>query len=165
MKLGLYMATQWRQGANLGPELANLIAQVRTAKASGPACGTPKGTVASTASQTPAVAPSANAGTEGADTEKRQFTPGEDRRKSRVDRRSGLERRQMSREEANYNGPERRSGEDRRVATGLERRRGPGRRRNDDRREAEEGEMNTEQAEVIRRAFVEPPQVTVKGGG
>jgi alkanesulfonate monooxygenase SsuD/methylene tetrahydromethanopterin reductase-like flavin-dependent oxidoreductase (luciferase family) len=35
MKLGLYMATQWRQGADLGPELANLIAQVRSAKASG----------------------------------------------------------------------------------------------------------------------------------
>src|SRR5262245_61457142 len=35
MKLGLYMATQWRQGADLGPELANLIAQVRAAKASG----------------------------------------------------------------------------------------------------------------------------------
>ena len=35
MKLGLYMATQWRQGANLGPELANLIEQTRTAKASG----------------------------------------------------------------------------------------------------------------------------------
>src|SRR5437763_15360696 len=35
MKLGLYMATQWRQGANLGPELANLIEQVRVARASG----------------------------------------------------------------------------------------------------------------------------------
>ena len=35
MKLGLYMATQWRQGADLGPELANLIEQVRTARASG----------------------------------------------------------------------------------------------------------------------------------
>ncbi len=35
MKLGLYMATQWRQGADLGPELANLIAQTRAAKASG----------------------------------------------------------------------------------------------------------------------------------
>ncbi|MBM3646917.1 MAG: LLM class flavin-dependent oxidoreductase [Alphaproteobacteria bacterium] len=35
MKLGLYMATQWRQGADLGPELANLIEQVRAAKASG----------------------------------------------------------------------------------------------------------------------------------
>ena len=35
MKLGLYMATQWRQGADLGPELKNLIEQVRVAKASG----------------------------------------------------------------------------------------------------------------------------------
>ena len=35
MKLGLYMATQWRQGADLGPELENLIEQVRVAKASG----------------------------------------------------------------------------------------------------------------------------------
>jgi alkanesulfonate monooxygenase SsuD/methylene tetrahydromethanopterin reductase-like flavin-dependent oxidoreductase (luciferase family) len=35
MKLGLYMATQWRQGADLGPELANLIEQTRMAKASG----------------------------------------------------------------------------------------------------------------------------------
>ncbi|QQS12823.1 MAG: LLM class flavin-dependent oxidoreductase [Rhodospirillales bacterium] len=35
MKLGLYMATQWREGADLGPELANLIAQTRAAKASG----------------------------------------------------------------------------------------------------------------------------------
>ena len=35
MKLGLYMATQWRQGADLGPELENLIEQVRVSKASG----------------------------------------------------------------------------------------------------------------------------------
>jgi alkanesulfonate monooxygenase SsuD/methylene tetrahydromethanopterin reductase-like flavin-dependent oxidoreductase (luciferase family) len=35
MKLGLYMATQWRQGADLGPELDNLIEQVRVARASG----------------------------------------------------------------------------------------------------------------------------------
>ena len=35
MKLGLYMATQWREGAELGPELANLIEQTRAAKASG----------------------------------------------------------------------------------------------------------------------------------
>jgi hypothetical protein len=77
------------------------------------------------------------------------FPAGEDRRKNRVDRRSGFDRRQMSREESGYTGPERRSGEDRRSATGLERRRGPGRRRADDRREAEEGEMNTEQFEFI----------------
>ena len=35
MKLGLYMATQWREGADLKPELANLIAQTRAARASG----------------------------------------------------------------------------------------------------------------------------------
>ncbi|MCW5747326.1 MAG: LLM class flavin-dependent oxidoreductase [Alphaproteobacteria bacterium] len=35
MKIGLYMATQWRAGADLGPELANLIDQVRAAKANG----------------------------------------------------------------------------------------------------------------------------------
>ncbi|MBV8406735.1 MAG: LLM class flavin-dependent oxidoreductase [Alphaproteobacteria bacterium] len=35
MKLGLYMATQWRQGADLGPELDNLVEQVRVARASG----------------------------------------------------------------------------------------------------------------------------------
>ena len=31
MKLGLFMNTQWRQGADLGPELDNLIEQVRVA--------------------------------------------------------------------------------------------------------------------------------------
>lgn len=35
MQLGLFMATQWRQGADLGPELDNLIEQVRAARASG----------------------------------------------------------------------------------------------------------------------------------
>src|SRR3954451_9207352 len=35
MKLGFYMATQWRQGADLGPELANLVEQVRVARSSG----------------------------------------------------------------------------------------------------------------------------------
>jgi len=35
MKIGLYMATQWREGANLGRETTNLIAQARAAKASG----------------------------------------------------------------------------------------------------------------------------------
>ena len=74
---------------------------------------------------------------------------GPDRRKSRIDRRTGLERRQMTMEQAGYSGPERRSGTERRVDTGLERRRGPGRRRADDRREAEEGEMNVEQFEFI----------------
>jgi len=50
---------------------------------------------------------------------------------------------------------ERRSGDrrksvvDRRAGGGLDRRRGPGRRRSDDRRSAEEGEMNPEQFEFI----------------
>ena len=35
MKIGLYMATQWREGAALGPELANLIEQVRAARTNG----------------------------------------------------------------------------------------------------------------------------------
>jgi hypothetical protein len=74
---------------------------------------------------------------------------GPDRRLSRIDRRSGLERRAMSREDSNYTGPERRSGEERRVDTGLERRRGPGRRRSDERRVAEEGEMNEAQFEFV----------------
>ena len=74
---------------------------------------------------------------------------GPDRRQSRVDRRTGLDRRQQTRAESGYTGPERRSGEDRRDDTGLERRRGPGRRRSDERRSAEEGEMNTEQFEFV----------------
>lgn len=74
---------------------------------------------------------------------------GPDRRASRVDRRTGLERRQISAEDCGYDGKERRVAEDRRQATGLERRRGPGRRRADDRRSAEEGEMNTEQFEFV----------------
>jgi hypothetical protein len=74
---------------------------------------------------------------------------GEDRRKSVVDRRLGAERRQMSREESGYTGPERRVSVDRRAATGLERRRGPGRRRSDDRKAAEEGEMTAEQFEFV----------------
>ena len=72
---------------------------------------------------------------------------GPDRRGSVVDRRMGVDRRQQSAEEAGYDGPERRSGVDRRAATGLERRRGPGRRRSDDRKAAEEGEMTGEQFE------------------
>jgi hypothetical protein len=52
-----------------------------------------------------------------------------DRRQSVVDRRSGLDRRQLEEEEP----------------TNLERRRGPGRRRTDFTRSAEEGEMTQEQ--------------------
>jgi hypothetical protein len=74
---------------------------------------------------------------------------GPDRRQNVVDRRSGIDRRQKTREESGYTGPERRSGIDRRSATGLERRRGPGRRRSDDRKAAEEGEMTAEQFEFV----------------
>jgi hypothetical protein len=77
---------------------------------------------------------------------------GPDRRKSRVDRRSGIERRQQTAAEAGYNGPERRKGVDRRVAAAsgtLERRRGPGRRLSDERKTAEEGEMNELQFEFV----------------
>jgi hypothetical protein len=74
---------------------------------------------------------------------------GDSRRKSEVDRRAGLDRRRKSAAEAGYTGPERREPDDRRD-TGLERRRGPGRRRSDDRRGAEEGEMNDAQFEFIR---------------
>jgi hypothetical protein len=72
--------------------------------------------------------------------------PGPDRRQSVVDRRAGIDRRQKSRQESGYTGPERRVAE-RRSSTGLERRRGPGRRRADDRKSAEEGEMTDEQFE------------------
>ena len=72
---------------------------------------------------------------------------GPDRRQSVVDRRTGAERRQQTRAESGYAGPERRSGAERRSGTGLERRRGPGRRRSDDRKAAEEGEMTAEQFE------------------
>jgi hypothetical protein len=74
---------------------------------------------------------------------------GPDRRKSRVDRRTGMERRQASAEQSGYTGPERRSGTDRRLAASLERRRGPGRRLSDERKSAEEGEMNELQFEFV----------------
>src|SRR3954447_5056254 len=74
---------------------------------------------------------------------------GPNRRKTVVDRRSGLERRTLTRAESQYDGEERGSGHERRVDTGLERRRGPGRRLSDDRKVAEEGEMNPEQYEFI----------------
>jgi hypothetical protein len=78
----------------------------------------------------------------------RRAGKGPDRRGSRVDRRAGLERRNIASGESSYTGPDRRS-EDRREDTGLERRRGPGRRRPDERRTAEEGEMNSEQFEFV----------------
>lgn len=75
---------------------------------------------------------------------------GPNRRESVVDRRARIERRLTSAEEAGYDGPDRRTAENRRAAdTGLERRRGPGRRRSDDRRSAEEGEMSSEQFEFV----------------
>lgn len=63
-----------------------------------------------------------------------------------VDRRSGLDRRQRTREESGYTGPERRVSDRR---TGLERRRGAGIRREEERRSAEEGEMTPEQFEFV----------------
>ena len=74
---------------------------------------------------------------------------GPDRRQSVVDRRTGAQRRQLTREQSGYEGTERRSGDERRVSasTGLERRRGPGRRLSDERKAAEEGEMTAEQFE------------------
>ena len=73
---------------------------------------------------------------------------GPDRRETVIDRRLGVDRRQVPVEMSEYTGPERRRGE-RRGATGLERRRGPGRRRSDDRRSAEEGEMTSQQFEFV----------------
>ncbi len=100
-----------------------------------------------------AVEPKCTAATEATEvaTERRSADrpQGPDRRLSRADRRTGIERRQQTRDQANYTGPERRSGTDRRDETGLERRRGPGRRRSDERRSAEEGEMNIEQFEFV----------------
>jgi hypothetical protein len=80
--------------------------------------------------------------------DRRARTPGPDRRLDRVDRRAGLDRRSQSAEESDYAGPERRSNDERR-GTGLERRRGPGRRLADDRKSAEEGEMNPYQFEFV----------------
>lgn len=68
--------------------------------------------------------------------------------RQRPERRARVERRQRSAEESGYTGPERRRASvDRR--SGLERRRGAGIRRSEDRRAAEEGEMNAEQFEFI----------------
>lgn len=81
------------------------------------------------------------------DEENRHERQGPDRRETVVDRRTGIERRQLSVEDSGYDGDERRCGNDRRKGTGLERRRGPGRRLSDDRKSAEEGEMTAEQFE------------------
>ena len=79
--------------------------------------------------------------------DRREGGQGPDRRLSRTDRRTGLDRRQQTAAEAGYTGPERRKGD--RRDTGLERRRGPGRRRSDERKSAEEGEMNAHQFEFV----------------
>jgi hypothetical protein len=82
------------------------------------------------------------------ETERRDRTPGPDRRLDRTDRRAGLDRRSQSATATDYTDAERRDGEERR-GTGLERRRGPGRRLDDDRKSAEEGEMNSYQFEFV----------------
>jgi hypothetical protein len=74
--------------------------------------------------------------------------PAPDRRQSVIDRRTGVARRQKTRAESGFAGPEHRVA-DRREDSGLERRRGPGRRLSDDRRSAEEGEMTAEQFEFV----------------
>ena len=95
-----------------------------------------------------AVPPAAETATPAAAPAAGQRKQGPDRRNSRTDRRTGLDRRVQSPESAGYDGPERRTAE-RRDTTGLERRRGPGRRRSDDRKAAEEGEMTGEQFEFV----------------
>ena len=77
--------------------------------------------------------------------ERRSDEADKNRRKSVVDRRIGVDRRQVE-ADAEDLAVERRVA-DRRGNTGLERRRGPGRRRSDERRSAEEGEMTVEQFE------------------
>lgn len=71
---------------------------------------------------------------------------GDESTRSVVDRRTGLDRRQKTREQSGYTGPERRVADRR---TGLERRRGAGIRRPEDRKAAEEGEMTVEQFEFV----------------
>ena len=102
-------------------------------------------------STTPATPTAETAASDAADANRRAGgAQGPDRRENRVDRRSGLERRQATAEQSGYTGPERRKATaDRRDGTGLERRRGPGRRRSDDRKAAEEGEMTGEQFEFV----------------
>ena len=79
------------------------------------------------------------------DAERRSDDTDKNRRKSVVDRRLGIDRRQADADPADLAIDRRLA--DRRGNTGLERRRGPGRRRTDDRRSAEEGEMTVEQFE------------------
>ena len=79
------------------------------------------------------------------DAERRADDTDKNRRKSVVDRRLGIDRREADADPADLAIDRRLA--DRRGNTGLERRRGPGRRRTDDRRSAEEGEMTVEQFE------------------
>lgn len=65
--------------------------------------------------------------------------PGSDRRDEVIDRRSGVDRRDIP---AAMQG---RRGDDEALSTNLERRRGPGRRRTDFMKAADEGEMSQEQ--------------------
>lgn len=81
--------------------------------------------------------------------DERRKVEGPDRRQTVVDRRSGADRRVIPADESDFDGPERRSGSERRVQSGLERRRGPGRRLSDERKAAEEGEMTAEQFEFV----------------
>lgn len=67
-----------------------------------------------------------------------------------IDRRTGVDRRQLSAEDAGYTGPDRRSADRSERRTGLERRRGAGIRREEERRSAEEGEMTPEQFEFVK---------------
>jgi len=79
--------------------------------------------------------------------ERRADDTDKNRRKSVVDRRTGVDRRQVEADPDELAIERRQGGPDRRSNTGLERRRGPGRRRSDERRSAEEGEMTVEQFE------------------
>jgi len=81
--------------------------------------------------------------------EEKREGEGENRRESVVDRRLGAERRTTAVSESKFIGTDRRTAQERRADTGLERRRGPGRRLSDDRRSAEEGEMTAEQFEFV----------------
>ena len=92
--------------------------------------------------------------TEGSERARERRDSEPDRRRSVLDRRTGLDRRRTDVQVS----VERRSGPDRRQdkpetavdrRSGLERRRGPGIRREEERRAAEEGEMTDEQFEFV----------------
>jgi len=121
---------------------------MQPSKPADPTAVTNTANASSAAPQATGAPSSAAAPTPAPPRELEQRVPGPDRRNSVVDRRSGIDRRQQTRDESGYGGPERRVAKaDRRDTSGLERRRGPGRRRSDDRKAAEEGEMTNEQFE------------------